>query len=120
MTAARMSEQMDRAGFERRDEARHIRNVLLHGEIVALSVPMFGPAMPEAQGDRPVMPAERRHLPRPLLELPPGALPRSFIACCRRLPPLSSSSTPSVTMNSTSCGFLPPSLGALPLVGGLF
>ena len=66
MTAARMSEQMDRAGFERRDEARHIRNVLLHGEIVALSVPMFGPAMPEAQGDRPVMPAERRHLPRPL------------------------------------------------------
>ena len=61
-----MSEQMDRAGFERRDEARHIRNVLLHGEIVALSVPMFGPAMPEAQGDRPVVPAERRHLSRPL------------------------------------------------------
>ena len=50
-----MAEQMNRPGLERRDEARHVRRVLLLGEIVALAIPGFGPAMPEAQGDRPVM-----------------------------------------------------------------
>ena len=43
-------------------------------------------------------------------------LPRSLIACSRRVPPLCSSSTPSVTMNSTSCGV---SLGWLVPLPGL-
>src|ERR1700688_968171 len=46
--------------------------------------------------------------------LPLGSPPRSLIVCSRRREPLFSSTTPSVTMNSISCGVSPGSLVPLP------
>jgi hypothetical protein len=61
-----MTQQMNRPGLELADEAHDIRKVLLHGEIVAFTVPLFRPAMPEANRDRAIMGAEWRHLPGPV------------------------------------------------------
>src|SRR6185437_12649030 len=66
MPSPGMADEMDRPALELSDEARDVRDVLLHGEIVAVAVPLFRPAMPEAHRDRAVMSAERRHLSSPV------------------------------------------------------
>jgi hypothetical protein len=66
MPAPGVTEQMSWSGPQRGNEARDIRRVLLHGEIIAFAVPFFRPAMPEADGDCAVIRAERLHLARPM------------------------------------------------------
>jgi hypothetical protein len=66
MPSTGVADEMNRPGLEPGDEARNVRDVLLHGEIIAFAVPFLRPAMPEADRDRAIMRAERLHLSRPM------------------------------------------------------
>src|SRR5208282_2559030 len=69
MSAPGMTEQMDGSCLQRGNKSRDVLRVLLCGEIVTIAVPALRPAMPEADGNRPVMRPEWRHLLGPPAEI---------------------------------------------------